>query len=136
MTADQPQGQTYLGNKVLLICAGQDVGLGPAQFTLGEVGIHLVSIKVSIIGLAVGVVEPEDFLSGQDAGAVRLDGRSVQGGLSVQQENVPVLHVPAHLGQSVGQTVISGNFNIITTIPRAHLSLAEYGFCLMLYSTK
>lgn len=112
--------QTYLGNKVLLVGAGQDIGLGPAQFTLGEVGIHLVSIKVGVIGLAVGIVEPKDFLLGQDAGVVRLDGRSVQGGLSVQQENVPVLHVPAHLGQSVGQTVIGSNVNIITTIPGAH----------------
>lgn len=84
MTMEQPQGQTYLGNKVLLIRAGQDVGLGPAQFTLGEVGVHLISIKVGVIGLAVGIVEPEDFLFGQDAGVVRLDGGSVQGGLSVQ----------------------------------------------------
>lgn len=98
MTMEQPQGQTYLGNKVLLIRAGQDIGLSPAQFALGEVGIHLVSIEVSIIGLAVGIVEPQDFLLGQNAGVVGLDGGSVQGGLSVQQEDVPILHMPAHLG--------------------------------------
>ena len=74
MTTEQPQGQTYLGNKVLLICAGQDIGLSPAQFALGEVGIHLVSVEVSVIGLAVGIVEPQDFLLGQDAGVVGLDG--------------------------------------------------------------
>lgn len=84
MTTERPQGQTYLGNKVLLIGAGQDVGLGPAQLTLGEMGIHLVSIKVGIIGLAVGIVEPQHFLFRQDAGTVGLDGGSVQCGLSVQ----------------------------------------------------
>lgn len=57
-SVDWPEVQTYFGNKVLLIRAGQDVGLGSAQFTLGEMGIHLVSIKVSIIGLAVSIVEP------------------------------------------------------------------------------
>lgn len=98
MTMEPPQGQTYLGNEVLLIRAGQDVGLGPAQFTLREVGVHLVSIKVGVVGLAVGIVEPQDFLLGQDAGAMRLDGGPVQGGLSVQEENVPILHVPAYLG--------------------------------------
>lgn len=97
MIMEQPQGQTYLGNKVLLIGAGQDVGLGPAQFTLGEVGVHLISIEVGVVGLAVGVVESQDFLLGEDTGAMRLDGGPVQGGLPVQEENVPVLHMPAHL---------------------------------------
>ena len=97
MTMERPQGQTHLGNKVLLIGAGQDVGLGPAQFTLGEVGIHLVSVEVGVVGLAVGVVEPQDFLFREDAGAMRLDGGPVQGGLPVQEENVPILHMPAHL---------------------------------------
>ena len=100
---EQPQGQTYLGNKVLLIGAGQDVGLGPAQFTLGKVGVHLISIEVGVVGLAVGIVEPQDFLLGEDAGAMRLDGGPVQGGLPVQEENVPVLHMPAHLRQSRGR---------------------------------
>ena len=48
MIMEQPQGQTYLGNKVLLIGAGQDVGLGPAQFTLGEVGLHTVCLDINI----------------------------------------------------------------------------------------
>lgn len=91
-------GQTDLGNEVLLIRAGQNVGLSPAQFTLGEVGVHLVSIKVGVIGLAVGIVEPQDFLFGQDTGVVCLDGGPVQSGLSVQEQDVPILHVPAHLG--------------------------------------
>lgn len=60
-------------------------------------GIHLVSIEVSIIRLAVGIVEPQDFLFRQDAGKVCLDRGSVQGGLSIQQEDVPILHMPAHL---------------------------------------
>lgn len=58
ITVEWPQSETYLGNKVLLICAGQDIGFSPAQLTLGEVGVHLISIKVSIVGFAVGIVEP------------------------------------------------------------------------------
>lgn len=57
MTTAWSQGQTYLGNKILLISAGQDIGFSSAQLTLGEVGVHLISIKVSIVGFAVGIVE-------------------------------------------------------------------------------
>lgn len=121
-------GQTDLGNEVLLIRAGQDVGLSPAQFTLGEVGVHLVSIKVGIIGFAVGIVEPQDFLFGQDTGVVCLDGGPVQSGLSVQEQDVPILHMPAHLGtgwrMGMGVGGISCTFSIIALVPRVHLSLA------------
>jgi hypothetical protein len=58
VTVEGPQGQTYLGNKVLLTGTGQNVGFSPAQLTLGKVSIHLISIEVSIVGLAVGIVEP------------------------------------------------------------------------------
>lgn len=98
MIMEWPQGQTYLGNKVLLIGAGQDVGLGsPAQFTLGEVGVHLVSIEVGVVGLAVGVVGRRTLLR-RDAGAVRLGWRACPPGWAAgSRENVPVLHMPAHL---------------------------------------
>ena len=113
-----PQGQTHLGHKVLLVCASQDVGLGPAQFTLREVGVHLVSIKVSIVGLAVGIVEPQDLFLGQDAGTMRLDGGPVQGGLSVQEENVSIFHMPAHLGAEWRVGGEQSNFSITATLAR------------------
>lgn len=48
-------------------------------------------------------------------GTVGLDGGSVQGRLSVQQENVPILHVPAHLGtQKDGYMSACGNVCNIT----------------------
>lgn len=57
MTITWSPGQTYLGNKILLISAGQDIGFSSAQLTLGEVGVHLIPIKVSIVGFAVGIVK-------------------------------------------------------------------------------
>lgn len=101
---------TDLGNEILLVSAGQDIGFSSAQLALGEVGIHLVSIEVSIVGLAVGIVKAQDFFLRQNVGTVGLDGGPVQGGLSVQEENVPILHMPAHLGQNGGQVRTSGNF--------------------------
>lgn len=48
----------HLGHKVLLVSADECVGLSPAQFTLREMGIHLIPIKVSVVGLTVSVVKP------------------------------------------------------------------------------
>lgn len=65
-------------------------------------GIHFIPIEVSIVSLAVGVVQPQHLVPGQDAGAVSLDGRSVQRGLAVQQQHIPVLYVPTHLPRDSG----------------------------------
>lgn len=87
----------HLGHQVLLVGADERVGLGAAQLALGEVGVHLVSVEVGVVGLAVGVVEPQHLLPGQDARRVGLDGRPVQRGLTVQQQHVAVLDVPVYL---------------------------------------
>lgn len=42
------------------------VALGSGQLILREVGVHLVSVKVSIVALAVAVVQPQSLLLGQD----------------------------------------------------------------------
>lgn len=86
----------------MLISGGQGVGFCPAQLALREMGVHLIPIKVSIVSLAVGVVQPQHLLPGQDAGTVGLDGGSVKGGLAVQQQHIPVLDVPAHLQERLG----------------------------------
>lgn len=93
---------TCLWHQVLFIGDGQGVGLCPAQLTLWEVGVHFIPVEVSVVSLAVGVVQPEHLLGGQDAGAVRLDGRSVQRGLPVQQQHVAIPDVPTHLPQTSG----------------------------------
>lgn len=49
----------YLGHQVLFISADQHVGLCPAQLTLGKVGVHLIAVKICVVGFAVGVVEPQ-----------------------------------------------------------------------------
>lgn len=65
-------------------------------------GVHFIPVEVGVVGLAVGVVQPQHLLPGQDPRAVGLDGGSVQGGLPVQQQHVPVLNVPTHLPQRLG----------------------------------
>jgi len=50
---------TNLWDEVLLVRAEQRVGLRSGQLTLREVRVHFIAIKVSIVRLAVGVVEPQ-----------------------------------------------------------------------------
>lgn len=89
--------RTHFRHQVLVVRAHERVGLGSAQLALREVSVHLVSVKVGVVGLAVSVMQAEHFLSGQDASAVGLDRRSVQSGLTVQQQHIPILDVPIHL---------------------------------------
>lgn len=57
------QTQTHLGYEVLLVGAHQRVGLGSGQLTLGEMCVHFVPVEIGVVGLAVGVVEPQDLES-------------------------------------------------------------------------
>lgn len=58
-----------------------------------------------------------------------LDGRFVQGGLSVQEENVPILHMPAHLGQESeqrgDQRQLQHHYNYSGNSPPPGLSVAS-----------
>lgn len=58
-----------------------------------------------------------------------LDGGFVQGGLSVQEENVPVLHMPAHLGQGReqkgDQRQLQYHYNYSGNSPPTGLSVAS-----------
>ena len=49
------------------------VGLTPGDLVLWKVGVHFVSVKIRIVGLANGVVEPHHFLALQDSGPMRHD---------------------------------------------------------------
>ena len=82
--------------------------------------VHLVSIKVCVVALAVGVVQSHGLLPRQNTGLrgggqacqcggcgsrgvgavadlVRHDGGLMEGGLSVHEQHVPILEVPEHL---------------------------------------
>lgn len=62
-------------------------------------GWHLVTVKVGVEGFAVGVVEAQRLLAGQDADFVGHDGRLVQRRLPVEQHDVAVPQVPVdHFG--------------------------------------
>lgn len=54
----------HLWYQVLLVGADQRVGLGSGQLTLGEVCVHFVAVEIGVVGLAVGVVEPQHLRGG------------------------------------------------------------------------
>ena len=54
------QGRSILGNKVLLADVGNVVGLRSCNLVLREVSVHLVSVEVSVVGLAARVMKTHD----------------------------------------------------------------------------
>ena len=51
------------------------VGFWSTQFVLREVCVHLVAVKVSVVGLAVGVVQSEGLLPRQHSHLLSTNGR-------------------------------------------------------------
>jgi len=67
-------------------------GLRPGLDTLGGVEVHFVPVEVGIIGAGHAGVDA-DGVPGDDLGLVGHEGPGVEGGLAVEQENVPVADV-------------------------------------------
>lgn len=61
--------------------------------------VDLVSVKVGVVGVAVGVVHPDRLVAGvaEDSNAVSHDARLVERRLSVNQHAVPIVQMPPHL---------------------------------------
>jgi hypothetical protein len=57
------QGRSVLGDKVLLADVGNIVGLRSRNLVLREVSVHLVSVEVSVVGLATCVMKTHDPLA-------------------------------------------------------------------------
>ena len=58
-------GFAIRGGDVLLIVHGYLVGLSSCKITLEEMEVHLVSIEVSVVGFAVGVMETDSLFVGK-----------------------------------------------------------------------
>lgn len=74
---------------VLVVIERDVVGFRPADHILDKVKIHLVSVKVCIVGFAVGIVEPDSLLVGQDAHYVAHNGRLMKTWLAVKKHYIP-----------------------------------------------
>lgn len=66
------------------------VSFGGCLVTLRKVNVHLVAVKVRIVGAAVGVVQAQGLLFGQDARQVSHYRRLVQSWLPIDQQNVAI----------------------------------------------
>jgi hypothetical protein len=67
-------------------------GFCPGFFCLRDVEVHFVAVKVGVVGFADALVEAEGAV-GTDFYAVREDGESVEGGLTVEEDNVAISDV-------------------------------------------
>lgn len=59
--------------------------------------VHLVTIEIGVVRLAVGVVQSKRFLALQNLGLVRHYTRFVQRRLTVQQEKVSIAQMAMYL---------------------------------------
>lgn len=79
---------------VLLVSGHQVVGLRECLVALRQMQVHLITIEVSIVGVAVCVVHPDSLLLRQHSAPVSHDARLVQRRLSVNQQWIPVGEMP------------------------------------------
>ncbi|GIX62912.1 secretin receptor [Babesia caballi] len=91
-----PQRLAVLRHGELAVGVGDELGLGLRQRVLRQVQVHLVSVEVRVVGVAVHVVEPEDLLVRQHLHEVPHDPGLVQRRLPVHQHHVAVQDVPVH----------------------------------------
>ena len=91
------QRVTGSSRKVLMVGVGDAECLGAGDFVLREVHVHLVTVEIGVVGVAVGVVHAQCLLSWQYSGAVTHHGRLVECGLTVHDDNVAVVQVAVDL---------------------------------------
>ena len=73
-----------------------EIMFSSGHLRLRKVCIHFITIKVSIVGFAVAVVQPHDLLPLEDPRLVSHNAGLVQGRLSVEQHGVTVLQMSVH----------------------------------------
>ena len=70
----------------------EQAGLGPGFFSLWNMEVHLITVKVSVVGRTDGRVEPEGLVR-EDSDAVCHDGHSVEARLPVEEHNIAIPEV-------------------------------------------
>lgn len=83
-------------HEVLIVRVGDQVRLGARELVLRKVDVHLVAVKVGVVGVAVCIVKTQRALAGQHARNVRHHRRLVQRRLPVHEKNIAVAEVPKH----------------------------------------
>lgn len=84
------------GHAVLLVGGHQTVRFSYRLVALRQVNVHLVPVKISVVGVAVGVVHSDGLLLWQYAASMSHDTGLVQGGLSIHEQWVVVREVAVH----------------------------------------
>mmetsp|Transcript_3040 Transcript_3040/g.7214 ORF Transcript_3040/g.7214 Transcript_3040/m.7214 type:complete len:448 (+) Transcript_3040:1493-2836(+) len=95
---DQPaHGGAVGGDKVVVVVLDDDSRLRAPQLVLREMHVDLITVEVGVVGLAVGIVEPDHPLPLVHPHLMRHKRHLVQGRLAVDQHKVPVDQMPPHL---------------------------------------
>ena len=81
---------TGCGHDILLVCGHKLVGFGSRLVGLRQMDVHLVTVEVSVVGAAVGVVHADRLLFGQNLRKMRHHTRLMQRGLSVDQQDITI----------------------------------------------
>jgi hypothetical protein len=78
------------------------------NLVLGKVHVHLVTVEVGIVGVAVGVVHANGFFPWQNPNSVTHDGGLVERRLPVHQDHITVGQVPMDLLVPLAAEVVPG----------------------------
>ena len=92
------QWTTVRGHQVLLGGAGNGVCFSSCLLVLVKVQVHFVTVKVSVVGVAIGVVHAEGLFVGEHAHPMGHHGWLVEGWLAVHEDNITVHDVTMNFG--------------------------------------
>jgi uncharacterized membrane protein len=67
--------------------------LAACLIALAEMQVHLIAIKISVIGITVRIVHADGLLLRKNTGYVGHDGWLMEGWLSVHKQHIPICHV-------------------------------------------
>ena len=84
-------------HKVLIVRIGNVVAFSAGHLALREVHVHLVTVKVCIVRVAVRIVHADRPLTLQHTRTMRHHGRLVQRRLAIHHENIARAQVAQHL---------------------------------------
>ena len=90
------EGLSTCGHAVLLVSGHQTVCFCDRLVALRQVNVHLIAVKISVVGVAVGVVHSDCLLLWQYATSMSHDTGLVQGGLPIHKQWIVVREVAVY----------------------------------------
>ncbi len=109
MILDQAtQGVSGRSRDVLVIRIGQLKRFHSRNLVLGEMHVHLVTVEVGVVSVAVGVMHADRLLAWQHSDSVTHDGGLVECRLPVHENHVAVRQMPMDLLVAQAAEVVSG----------------------------